>query len=43
MADQLNISFRTVERHRSNLLLKTNTNNSLKLLVFAIKNNLVKI
>ncbi len=43
IADQLNISFRTVERHRSNLLLKTNTNNSLKLLVFAIKNNLVKI
>ncbi len=43
ISDQLFISFRTVERHRANLLLKTNTNNSLKLLVFAIKHNLVDI
>lgn len=43
ISDQLFISFRTVERHRANLLLKTNTNNSLKLLIFAIKQNLVDI
>ncbi|MFW6326989.1 MAG: response regulator [Bacteroidota bacterium] len=43
IADQLYISFRTVERHRANLLTKTNTNNSLKLLVYAIKHNLVRI
>ncbi len=43
ISDELKISFRTVERHRSNLFLKTDTNNSLKLLVFAIKNDLVKI
>ena len=43
MSDALHISFRTVERHRANLLTKTNTNNSLKLLIFAIKNRLVEI
>lgn len=43
ISDKLYISFRTVERHRANLLLKTNTNNSLKLLIFAIKHNLVDI
>ena len=43
ISDQLFISFRTVERHRANLLLKTNTNNSLKLLIYAIKHNLVDI
>jgi DNA-binding NarL/FixJ family response regulator len=43
IADQLNISIRTVERHRSSLLLKTNSNNSIKLVIYAIKNNLVKI
>jgi DNA-binding NarL/FixJ family response regulator len=43
MADTLHISFRTVEKHRANLLSKTNTSNSLKLLIYAIKNGMVKI
>jgi DNA-binding NarL/FixJ family response regulator len=43
ISDKLFISFRTVERHRANLLLKTQTNNSLKLLIYAIKHNLVDI
>lgn len=43
IADELNISVRTVERHRSSLLLKTDSNNSIKLVIFAIKNGLVKI
>jgi len=43
IADKLNISLRTVERHRSNLLMKTESNNSVKLVVYAIKHNLVKI
>lgn len=43
IADVLNISQRTVERHRANLLFKTESNNSISLVIFAIKNNLVKI
>ncbi len=43
IATELNLSMRTVERHRSSLLEKTNSNNSIKLVLFAIKNNLVKI
>lgn len=42
-ANTLHISYRTVEKHRANLLLKTNTSNSLKLLIYAIKNGMVKI
>ncbi len=43
ISDHLNISQRTVERHRSNLLLKTESSNSISLVVYAIKNNIVKI
>ncbi len=40
---ELFISQRTVERHRSSLLYKTESKNSISLVVFAIKNGLVKI
>ena len=43
ISEELFISQRTVERHRSSLLYKTNSKNSVSLVVFAIKNNLVKI
>jgi DNA-binding NarL/FixJ family response regulator len=43
ISEELHISQRTVERHRSNLLLKTESNNSISLVVYAIKNNLVSI
>lgn len=43
IADMLFISNRTVDRHRSNLLEKTNSRNSAALVVFAIKNKLVEI
>ncbi len=43
ISDELYISQRTVERHRSSLLLKTDSKNSISLVVFAIKNNLVKV
>jgi DNA-binding NarL/FixJ family response regulator len=43
ISEELFISQRTVERHRSSLLDKTNSKNSISLVVFAIKNNLVKI
>jgi DNA-binding NarL/FixJ family response regulator len=43
ISDELYISQRTVERHRSSLLSKTDSKNSVSLVVYAIKNNLVKI
>lgn len=43
ISEELYISQRTVERHRSSLLSKTDSKNSVSLVVFAIKNNLVKI
>ena len=43
ISEELYISQRTVERHRSSLLNKTDSKNSVSLVVFAIKNNLVKI
>ena len=43
ISDDLHISQRTVERHRANLLLKTESNNSISLVVYAIKNGLVVI
>ncbi|MCF8236133.1 MAG: response regulator transcription factor [Bacteroidales bacterium] len=43
VADLLNLSKRTVDKHRSNLLAKTNSKNTASLVVFAIKNKLVKI
>jgi DNA-binding NarL/FixJ family response regulator len=43
VSEKLFISQRTVERHRSSLLFKTNSKNSISLVVFSIKNHLVKI
>jgi DNA-binding NarL/FixJ family response regulator len=43
ISEELFISQRTVERHRSSLLFKTDSKNSISLVVYAIKNGLVKI
>lgn len=43
IADELNISLRTVESHKSNLLQKTNVKNTISLVMYAIKNNIIKI
>jgi DNA-binding NarL/FixJ family response regulator len=43
IADQLFISERTVESHRTKLLSKTDCNNSVSLVIFAIKNKMVQI
>lgn len=43
ISDMLFISQRTVERHRSSLLLKTDSKNSVSLVVYAIKNKLVSV
>lgn len=43
VAEKLNISLRTVERHRANLLEKTGSNNSIKLVLYALKNNIVSL
>ncbi|MCB8964249.1 MAG: response regulator transcription factor [Bacteroidales bacterium] len=43
IADKLYISARTVEKHRAELLLKTESKNSISLVVYAIKNGLVSI
>ncbi len=40
IADKLFISYRTVEGHRKNLLEKTGSNNSVSLVVYAIRNKL---
>ena len=43
IGEQLFISKRTVEKHRANILAKTNCKNTASLVVFAIKNNLFTI
>ena len=43
ISDSLHISSRTVERHRAELLSKTQSPNSIALVVYAIKSGLVKI
>jgi DNA-binding NarL/FixJ family response regulator len=43
IADTLFISPRTVERHRSNLFAKSGSKNSVNLVMYAIKNNLIKL
>ncbi len=43
IAEILSISCRTVDNHRKNLLIKTNSKSSLGLLVFAIKNKIFSI
>ena len=43
IADQLFLSKRTIDRHRANIMDKTNSGNTAKLVAFAIKYNLVNI
>ncbi len=43
IADQLFLSKRTIDKHRENLLLKTQSKNTAGLVMYAIKNNIVEI
>ena len=43
IAEILNISKRTVDKHRENLLSKTNTKNTAGLVMYAIKNGVVEV
>jgi DNA-binding NarL/FixJ family response regulator len=43
IADELFLSKRTVDKHRSNILFKTNCKNTAQLVVFALKNKLVEM
>jgi len=43
IAEKLSLSKRTVEKHRSNILFKTNSKNTAALVVYAIKNVIVEI
>ncbi|RCW38913.1 response regulator transcription factor [Marinilabilia salmonicolor] len=43
IADQLNISKRTIDKHRENILIKTNSSNTAQMVVFAIKNKIFEI
>jgi DNA-binding NarL/FixJ family response regulator len=43
IADNLYISKRTVDKHRANLLGKTNSKNTASLILYAIKNKLIEI
>jgi len=43
IANKLYISKRTVDKHRANILSKTNSKNTANLVVYSIKNNLVEI
>ena len=43
IAEKLNISKRTVDKHRAHLLEKTNSKNTASLVIFALKNNLIDI
>lgn len=43
IAENLHISKRTVDKHRANLLDKTNSKNTAHLVMFAIKNKLIEI
>jgi len=42
IAEKLFLSKRTVEKHRANILDKTNSKNTAKLVAWAVKNNIVK-
>jgi len=43
IGDKLHISSTTVRTHRSNLLMKTGSNNTASLIMFAIKNKLIEV
>jgi DNA-binding NarL/FixJ family response regulator len=43
IASELNISKRTVEKHRSNILIKTQTYNTASLVMFAVENRFINL
>lgn len=43
IAEKLFISYRTVERHRTNIINKTNSKNIIEVIIYTIKNNLIDI
>lgn len=43
IADKLCISIRTIENHKATLMQKTGVKNTISLIIFAIKNSIVKI
>lgn len=43
IADKLCLSSRTIESHKSNLYTKTETNNTVNLVMYAIKNDFIKV
>lgn len=43
IADKLSISDRTVEKHRSSMMAKTNSNNMIEVIVYALRNNMIDI
>lgn len=43
IAEKLYLSKRTIDKHRSNILEKTNCKNTANLVAFSIKNNIVKV
>lgn len=43
IAEQLNLSAQTVKGHRTNLLDKTNSNNTASLVIYAIKNRFIEV
>jgi len=43
IADRLSISDRTVEKHRANLMEKTNSKNIIEVIVFALRHNLIEV
>lgn len=43
IAERLYISKRTVDKHRANILAKTGCRNTASLVIYAVKNNLIKI
>ena len=43
IADRLSISDRTVEKHRSSMMEKSNSNNMIEVIIYALRNNMIDI
>ncbi|RCW38360.1 response regulator transcription factor [Marinilabilia salmonicolor] len=43
IAEQLNVSKRTIDKHRENILIKTHSSNTAQMVVYAIKNKIFEI